>query len=76
MALRKAFPAERKYDFWNILICYLIHEDLSQPEKDRKLFGTLANRMITKAAQPGQGDKVSTIHPMMLVTNKTGNIKP
>lgn len=63
MALRKASPKERKYDFWNILMCYLIHEDESFLEKDRKLFGTLANRMIVKATQAGQGDKVCvTIH--------------
>lgn len=39
-------------------MCYLIHEDRSLPEKDRKLFGTLASRMISKAAQPGPAEKV------------------
>jgi len=58
MTLKKAFPRERMYDFWNILMCYLIHEDRNVPEKDRKLFGTLANRMISKAAQAGPPDKV------------------
>ena len=58
MALRKAFPKERKYDYWNILICYLISQDSKLQAKDRNLFGTLANRMITKAARD-QGEKVS-----------------
>ncbi|KAK5951571.1 hypothetical protein OHC33_007249 [Knufia fluminis] len=58
MALKKAFPKERQYDFWNILMCYLIHEDKNVPEKDRKLFGTLANRMISKAAQSGPPEKM------------------
>jgi len=60
MALKKAFPKERMYDFWNILMCYLIHEDAKASEKDRQLFGTLANRMISKAAQSGPPEKVST----------------
>jgi len=59
MALKKAFPKERQYDFWNILLCYLIHQDNNIPEKDRKLFGMLANRMISKAAQSGPPEKVS-----------------
>ena len=58
MALRKAFPKDRQYDFWNIIMCYFIHEDLKVPEKDRKMFGMLANRMISKAAQSGPADKV------------------
>lgn len=61
MNLRKAFPKERQYEFWNVLMCYLIHEDGSLPEKDRKLFGTLANRMISKAAQLGSAEKVGCI---------------
>ena len=64
MVLKKAFPKERMYDFWNILMCYLIHQDHNVPEKDRNLFGTLANRMISKAAQSGPPEKVSmSSHP-------------
>lgn len=74
MAMRKAFPKERKYDYWNILLCYLIHEDENCPEKDRKLFGTLANRMIVKAAQPGQGDKVCMNVPPKRPANMSGDI--
>ena len=63
MALKKAFPKERQYDFWNVLMCYLLHEDTDVPEKDRKLFGTLANRIISKAAQSGPPEKVSNDPP-------------
>lgn len=59
MALRKAFPKERKYDFWNILMCYFINQHADLPENERKLFGALANRMILKATPPSQGDRVS-----------------
>jgi N-terminal acetyltransferase B complex non-catalytic subunit len=58
MALRKAFPKERNYDFWNVLMCYLIHKDASRPEKERLLFGTLAYRLISKAAEAVPTDKV------------------
>lgn len=40
-------------------MCYLIHEDQTLAEEDRKLFGTLANRMILKAAQSVPSDRVS-----------------
>jgi len=58
MALRKAFLKERQYDYWNILMCYLVHKDSALPEKDRSLFGTLAYRMISKAAESVVTDKV------------------
>jgi hypothetical protein len=50
MALKKAFPSDRNYDFWNILLCYLISQDMSLAEKDRTLFGMLAYRLTSKAA--------------------------
>ena len=59
MALRKSFQKERNYDFWNILMCYLIHNDPSRPEKERTLFGTLAFRLISKAAEAVPVDKVN-----------------
>src|SRR5271170_8136283 len=65
MALRKAFPQERKYDFWNILMCYLINKDASLPEKDRTLFGMLAFRLVSKAAEAVPKDKVRR-EPWML----------
>ncbi|KIX00353.1 uncharacterized protein Z518_10492 [Rhinocladiella mackenziei CBS 650.93] len=51
MGLRKSFPKERNYEFWNILMCLLIHMQHDLPEKDRMLFGTLAYRMISKATE-------------------------
>lgn len=51
MALRKAFPNERSYDFWNILLCFLVQRDERTSDKERLLFGTLAYRLISKAAE-------------------------
>lgn len=51
MGLRNAFPKERQYEFWNMLMCFLIHKQEAVPEKDRMLFGTLAYRMMSKAAE-------------------------
>ncbi|KAL6250283.1 hypothetical protein RBB50_002584 [Rhinocladiella similis] len=51
MGLRKSFPKDRNYEFWNIAMCYLISVQSGVPEKDRMLFGTLAYRMITKAVE-------------------------
>ncbi|KAK5076806.1 hypothetical protein LTR64_005714 [Lithohypha guttulata] len=67
MALRKAFPKERKYDYWNILMCYLISQDGTSQEKDRKLFGTLASRMVTKAAQDKSDKGISSIEELSLL---------
>ena len=32
-------------------MCYFIHQDQSIPEKERTMFGTLAYRMLLKAAE-------------------------
>ncbi|CAG7923447.1 unnamed protein product [Penicillium olsonii] len=50
MSLQKNFPRERKYYFWAIFLCHLISRSPASSEMDRKLFGTLAYRMISKAA--------------------------
>ncbi|KAK2882734.1 hypothetical protein FQN49_000046 [Arthroderma sp. PD_2] len=50
MSLQNNFPKTRKYYFWAIFMCYLIANDTASSETDRKLFGTLAYRMISKAA--------------------------
>lgn len=50
MSLQKNFPKDRKYYFWAIFLSYLISIDDASSETDRKLFGTLAYRMISKAA--------------------------
>ncbi|KAH0842403.1 hypothetical protein FOPE_07224 [Fonsecaea pedrosoi] len=51
MGLRNSFSKDRDYEFWNILMCHLIHMQQDLPEKERSLFGTLAYRMISKAAE-------------------------
>ena len=51
MALRKVFPTERKYDMWNILMCFLIHDDDSVSDKERSTFGMLSYRLMSKAAE-------------------------
>ena len=60
MALRKAFPNDRNYDLWNILLCFLVHIEPSVPEKERSMFGMLAYRMINKAAASIPTDQVSS----------------
>ncbi len=59
MALRKAFPQDRQYDYWNILMYFLVYKDASVPETDRNLSGTLAYRLIRKAAESIATDTVS-----------------
>src|ERR1700753_148878 len=71
MGLRKSFPKERQYEFWNIAMCYLIHMDQTLLEKDRTLFGTLAYRMVSKAAEIIPLDQVCprflNLHPWLTV---------
>ncbi|KAJ5215950.1 uncharacterized protein N7498_002357 [Penicillium cinerascens] len=50
MSLQKNFPKERKYYFWAIVLTHLLATDAASSETERKLFGTLAYRMISKAA--------------------------
>ncbi|EFR01693.1 hypothetical protein MGYG_04696 [Nannizzia gypsea CBS 118893] len=50
MSLQNNFPKARKYYFWAIFMCYLIERDTTSSDNERKLFGTLAYRMISKAA--------------------------
>jgi hypothetical protein len=50
MSLQKNFPKDRKYYFWAIFLSHMIAIDDASSETDRKLFGTLAYRMISKAA--------------------------
>ena len=65
MTLRKLFPKDRNYEIWNILMCYFIHMDVSLPEKDRTLFGNLAYRLISKAAESVPVDKVRAISRLL-----------
>jgi N-terminal acetyltransferase B complex non-catalytic subunit len=58
MSLQNHFPKTRKYYFWAIFLSYLVAIDPSALEPDRKLFGTLAYRMVSKAADVVPADPV------------------
>lgn len=49
MSLQKNFPKNRAYYFWAIFLSYMVSIDERSSEADKKLFGTLAYRMISKA---------------------------
>lgn len=59
MSLQKNFPRERKYYFWAIFTSFMLADDEKSSEIDRKIFGTLAYRMILKAAEEVSIDPVS-----------------
>jgi hypothetical protein len=40
-------------------MCYLLHQDHSVSEKERTMFGTLAYRLLAKAAEAVPQDSVS-----------------
>lgn len=63
MVLRKGSPKDRKYEFWTIFMSYLIYQDPSVPEKEKNLFGTLAFRMLSKAAEAVPLDSVRKSSP-------------
>ncbi|PGH03515.1 hypothetical protein AJ79_07350 [Helicocarpus griseus UAMH5409] len=63
MSLQNNFPKDRKYYFWAIFMCYLITIDPANSETDRKLFGTLAYRMISKAASSVPTDPKELLSP-------------
>ena len=58
MSLQNNFPKARKYYFWAIFMCYLVAEDPRSSDAEKKLFGTLAYRMISKAADSVPSDPV------------------
>lgn len=58
MSLQNNFPKTRKYYFWAIFLSYLTATDMKNSEAERKLFGTLAYRMASKAADSVPSDPV------------------
>ncbi|CAG8058045.1 unnamed protein product [Penicillium salamii] len=71
MSLQKNFPRERKYYFWAIFLCHIISENPASSEMDRKLFGTLAYRMISKAAADIPADQTQLLSaPRALQTSE------
>ncbi|KAL5342593.1 N-acetyltransferase B complex non catalytic subunit-domain-containing protein [Aspergillus crustosus] len=63
MSLQNNFPKKRKYYIWAIFLCYLIAIDETATEMDRKLFGTLAYRMVSKAAESAPSDPKELLSP-------------
>lgn len=61
MSLQKNFPRERAYYFWAIFCTHMLAIDIKSSEMDRKLFGTLAYRMIAKAAADVPTDPVGIL---------------
>ncbi|KAA8649097.1 hypothetical protein EYZ11_000689 [Aspergillus tanneri] len=63
MTLQNNFPKNRKYYFWAIFLSYLVAVDGASSETDRKLFGTLAYRMASKAADNVPSDSKELLSP-------------
>ena len=58
MSLQINFPKMRNYYFWAIFLSYLTATDSKISEAERKIFGTLAYRMASKAAESVPSDPV------------------
>ncbi|OJJ44687.1 hypothetical protein ASPZODRAFT_134775 [Penicilliopsis zonata CBS 506.65] len=64
MSLQINFPKTRKYYFWAIFLSYLVSTDAKSSEADKKLFGMLAYRMVSKAADTVPSDPKELLsHP-------------
>ncbi|KMP09176.1 hypothetical protein CIHG_03505 [Coccidioides immitis H538.4] len=63
MSLQINFPKTRRYYFWAIFMCYLIAADAGSSLADKTLFGTLAYRMISKAADSVPTDPKELLSP-------------
>lgn len=63
MSLKSNFNNKRDYYFWATFLCYLITLDSRASNTDRKLFGTLAYRMISKAAEDVPTDPKELLSP-------------
>lgn len=60
MSLQINFPKMRNYYFWAIFLSYLTATDSKTSESERKIFGTLAYRMASKAAESVPSDPVGS----------------
>ncbi|KAI1942769.1 hypothetical protein LOZ66_001176 [Ophidiomyces ophidiicola] len=63
MGLQINFPKVRKYYFWAIFMCYLLASDPKSLPADKQFFGTLAYRMISKAADSVPRDPKELLSP-------------
>ncbi|KAJ6030340.1 uncharacterized protein N7446_000599 [Penicillium canescens] len=69
MSLQKNFPRERKYYFWAIFFCHIVSIDSASSDMDRKLFGTLAYRMISKAVAEVPTNPTELLSPPRAIQN-------
>ncbi|KAL1958769.1 hypothetical protein VTO42DRAFT_3888 [Malbranchea cinnamomea] len=63
MSLQNNFPKTRKCYFWAIFMSYLVSLDPKSSDAERNLFGTLAYRMISKAADSVPSDPKELLSP-------------
>ncbi|KAL4809004.1 N-acetyltransferase B complex non catalytic subunit-domain-containing protein [Aspergillus unguis] len=63
MSLQSNFPKKRKYHIWAIFLSYLLAIDEGSSDMERKLFGTLAYRMVSKAAESVPSDPKELLSP-------------
>jgi N-terminal acetyltransferase B complex non-catalytic subunit len=79
ISLQKNFPRERTYYFWAIFCTHMLANDAKSSEMDRKLFGTLAYRMIAKAAADVPTDPVGILFRYLcfcVMIDMIGSYKP
>ncbi|KAI9781440.1 MAG: hypothetical protein M1839_006034 [Geoglossum umbratile] len=63
MSLQKTYSKKREYYFWAVLSCYLLCVWMDATESERKIFGALAYRMISKAASDVPDDPEILLSP-------------
>ncbi|KAI5812471.1 N-acetyltransferase B complex non catalytic subunit-domain-containing protein [Pyronema omphalodes] len=73
MNLQKTYPKRREYFFWAVVSCLLLHNSLPVDSPQRKMFGTLAYRMIAKARDDTPAD-TSTIPAKAIQTSQEVNL--
>ncbi|KAI5309023.1 hypothetical protein KEM55_004273 [Ascosphaera atra] len=61
---------ERKFYFWAVFLCYMVAVDPASSDMDRKLFGTLAYRMVSKAASLVPSDPQELAPPRAVKTSE------
>lgn len=62
MALQKNFPKARQYFFWAIVANYMAANTPTASDMDRRVFGGLAYKLLSKAAFDVPADIVSFEH--------------
>lgn len=62
MSLQKNFPKARQYFFWAIIANFMAANIPRASDMDRRLFGGLAYKLLSKAASDVPADIVSLEH--------------